>query len=122
MIDGGLTRKEQEVMGAVFTLSGGRERLLVSPKELLAMLTNKKITEEKLEKILLGLELDGYFQLTPSDRKGEKTYVIHLSAAGMDFDRSNRRRKRSIVFRLFLAGVCAVLSFCVGLLLKLFFA
>lgn len=121
MVNDRLNRREDEVMGAVFALSGGKERLLVSPLEILSLLPKRNLSEEKLDAILRELELDGYFDLTPSDRKGERMYVIHLRSEGLDYRRSAVRRKRTLIYRLVLAGICAVISFFVGLLLKSIF-
>ena len=69
-----LSKKESEVMQAVFSLCSGEGRCLVAPADLLNQLPPKeKYTEEKLEKILRALELDDYFEIISSDRKGEKT-------------------------------------------------
>ena len=106
-------------MGAVFMLSQGKERFLVSPYEILALLPEKaKYDEEMLERILHSLELDGYFELVFSDRKGEKTYCIHMREAGLAFKRQDIQRKRDIVLRLLFAAVCGLLSATIGLLLK----
>ena len=101
MIHDKLNRKEDEVMNAVFTLANGKDRVLVTPYEIIALLPPKgDWDEEKLERILRALELDGYFELIPSDRKGEKMYVIHLQAAGLAYKRSDYQRKRSIYFKI----------------------
>ena len=77
-----------------------------------------KYDEEKLERIMHSLEIDGYFELVYSDRKGEKTYCIHMREAGLAFRRQDIQRKRDLIFRLLLAAVCGLLSAAIGLLLK----
>ena len=110
-------------MAAVFSLSGGKERFLVSPYELLNVLPERaKFDEDKLERVLKTLELDGYFEFISSERKGEKTYVIHMREAGMTFRRQDIRRRRDLVLRLLLAAVCGLLSATIGLLLKIIFS
>lgn len=106
-------------MGAVYTMSCGKERFLVSPFELLAMLPPKaNYDEEILERILRSLELDGYFELIESDRKGERTYVVHMREAGLAFQRNDRQRRRKLMIRLAVTVLCGVLSAVVGLLIK----
>ncbi len=123
MIHDKLNRKEDEVMNAVFTLANGKDRVLVTPYEIIALLPPKgDWDEEKLERILRALELDGYFELIPSDRKGEKMYVIHLQAAGLAYKRSDYQRKRSIYFKIALAVGSAVITFVIGLILKNLFS
>lgn len=122
MISDKLNRRENEVMRAVFELSEGKERFLVSPYEIAAVLPSKNgYNEEALERTLRALELDGYFDFVPSDRKGEKTYVIHMREAGLAYKRSDLQRRRSVWFRWGVAAVGAVITFLIGLLLRLVF-
>ncbi len=115
-----LSKRENAVMGAVFTLSQGKERFLVSPYELLAVLPGReKFDEENLERVLHALELDGYFEMVFSDRKGEKTYCIQMREAGLAFRRQDIRRKRDAAVRLLFAAAGGLLSAVVGLLLKM---
>lgn len=107
-------------MAAIFRLSCGKEHFLVSPYEILALLPKKQgFDEETLERILCSLELDGYFELILSDRKGEKTYVIAMREAGKSFLRQDVRRRRDLAFRLVLAVATGLLSAACGLLIKL---
>lgn len=109
-------------MRAVFLLSGGKERFLVSPYELIAALPVKGgYDEENLERAMRALELDGYFDFVLSERKGEKTYVVHMRGAGLAYKRSDVQRRRSLYFKFALAVLSALVTFAVGLLLKLIF-
>lgn len=122
MISDRLNRRENEVMNAVFTLSAGKERFLVSPYELSAVLPARgRYDEASLERTLNSLALDGYFDFVETDRKGEKTYVIHMRDAGRSYRRQDYQRKRSICFRWTVAALGAVITFLVGILLKLIF-
>ena len=110
-------------MGAVFSLSDGKERFLVSPYELLAALPKRAgLDEEKLERALRALELDGYFELVLSERKGEKTYCVHMRTAGLAYRRQEILRRRSLSVRFILAAACGVLSALFGIILKLLLA
>lgn len=122
MISDRLDRKESEVMNAVFELSGGKERFLVSPSELFAVLpARKKYDEAALGRTLRSLALDGYFEFVESERKGEAVYVIHMREAGLSFRRQDYQRKRGVCFRWGVAAIGAVITFLVGLLLKWIF-
>ena len=122
MINDKLSGREDAVMNAVFTLSGGRERFLAAPYDLLAILPAKlKFDEDKLERALYDLGLDGYFDLVLSDRKGEKVYVIHLLPAGLNYRRSDYQRKRSVLFRWGVAAIGAVITALLGVILRLVF-
>ena len=114
-----LNRRENTVMNAVFTLAQGKERFLVYPYELLAMLPPKAgYDEEKVERILRSLELDGYLDFVSSERKGEKTYVVHMHEAGLAYRRTDAQRRRKLYFKLAVTVACGMLSAAVGILIK----
>ena len=67
-----LNKEENEVMRAVYDMCDGKDSCLVSPMEIMSILpVKRKYTPERVEKILRSLELDDYFDLIESDRKGE---------------------------------------------------
>lgn len=117
-----LNRREAEVMNAVYALCHEKGVALVSPSELLALLSPKKgYTEEKIEEILHELSLDDYFELLSSERKGEKMYVISLRANGFAFKRYFAQMRRDAAVKIFWAVASAVVAFLVGLVLKRIF-
>lgn len=119
---GMLSRKEYEIMDAVYTLCQGREVCLVAPAEILALLSpRRKYTEEQVEKMLGELALDNYFELLSSERKGEKMYVISLKPNGYAFKRSFAQLKRDAALKIFWAVASAVVAFLVGIILKRIF-
>ena len=106
-------------MGAVFRLSEGKERFLAAPYELLAMLSPRlKFDEEKLYRALRSLELDGYFELIESDRKGERVFVIIMHDSGRSFQRSDKQRRRRMYYKIAVTLLCGILSALVGILVK----
>ena len=122
MISDTLNKREDAVMNAVFTLSAGRERLIAAPYDILSLLPPKmKFDEEKLERVLRDLGLDGYFELIESDRKGERVYVLHLTARGMNYRREDSQPKRRVWFRWGVAAIGAVITALIGMLLRLIF-
>ena len=117
-----LNKRESKVMETVYSLCDEKGICLVSPSELLALIPEKEnLSEELLDKTLLALELDDYFSLLTSSRKGEKMYVITLHAGGFAFKRTHTQMKRDIVFKLGWAITSAVIAFLVGMILKLIF-
>lgn len=117
-----LSRKEMEVMNAVYTLTHEKGICLISPAELLSLLPpRKKYTEEQVEGILHELALDDYFELLSSDRKGEKMYVISLRNNGYAFKRGYVQMRRDAAVKIFWAVASAVVAFLVGLILKRIF-
>ena len=113
-----LNRQENEVMRAVYEMCDGKESCLVSSLELVSILPARKYTPEKVEAILRSLELDDYFDLIESDRKGERMFVITLHANGFAYKRTSLQMKRSIAFKIGLSVAGAVITFVVGLILK----
>lgn len=117
-----LSKYENEVMGAVYSLCDGTDGCLVSPVDILSILPAKrKINQEKLEDILEALKCDGYFDLIYSERKGEKMYVISLKENGLAYKRTAKQKQRDITYKIFLAFVGALATFIFGLILKAIF-
>lgn len=114
-----LNKSENEVMAAVYSLCDGTEGCLVSPLDILSILPSKhRYTPERLEEILQALKCDGYFDLIPSERKGEKMYVINLKESGFAYKRTAKQKQRDIYFKIFLAFIGALATFVFGLILK----
>ena len=119
MFNESLSKRENAVMSAVFQLSEGKERFLVAPYELLALLPPRQnFNEEKLYRTLRSLELDGYFELIESDRKGERVFVVHMKEAGRCYRRNDSLLRRRLVFKLLVTRACGVLSALVGIVVK----
>ena len=114
-----LSKRENSVMGVIFQLSEGKERFLASPYELLALLPPRlNFDEDKLNRTLHSLELDGYFELIESERKGERVYVIIMHDLGLSFKRSDAVRRRRMYYKIAVTLLCGALSALVGILVK----
>lgn len=74
--------------------------------------------ERELEVALRNLEIDDYFDVTRSDRKGELVYCINLHKKGLQFARVERAFKSNIMFRILLAAATGLTSALVGWGLK----
>ena len=117
-----LTRCEDEIMRAVYDLCDGTDSCLISPAEILSLLPAKRqYSYDKLDAILRDLMHDGYFDMIPSERKGEKMYVINLKEAGFSYKRTVMQRRRDVVFRVTLAFIGAHSTFIFGLIIKSIF-
>lgn len=114
-----LSKSENEVMAAVYSLCDGTESCLVSPLDILSILPAKhRYSQERLEEILQALKCDGYFDLISSERKGEKMYVINLKESGFAYKRIAKQKQRDVTFKIFLAFIGAFATFIFGLILK----
>ena len=117
-----LTKQENEIMNSVYRLCEGKGSCLVSPLEIMRMLPEKrKYTVERVDRILRSLELDDYFDIIESDRKGERMYVITLHPNGFAFKRSSVQMRRDLFFKVSWTILSAILAFLVGLLMKRIF-
>ena len=117
-----LSKRENEIMNAVYALCHEKGVCLVSPAELLALLPlRKNYTEENLEELLRQLALDDYFELLFSERKGEKMYVLSLRTKGQAYKRCSIQQKRDVAVKMLLAVASAVVAFVVGLILRRIF-
>lgn len=118
-----LSKQENEIMKIIYALCKDKGSCLVSPLEILSMLPEKrKYTVEKIDKILRSLELDDYFDVISSLRKGECMYVITLHHSGVAYKRANEQTKRSVAFKVILSVLCAVITFAVGRILVSLFS
>ncbi len=114
-----LNKQENEVMNAVYEMCDGKDSCLVSSLEIMSILPQKRnYTREKVDKILRSLELDDYFDLIETDRKGEKLYVITLHQNGIAYKRTAQQMRRNLTFKICLAIGSAVITFVVGLILR----
>ena len=116
-----LSKNENRVMNAVYERCGGKSSLLISPIDLLKIIGTSLMTLTEIEKAIIALSQDGYFDLVYSDRHGETVYCITLSSKGLAFKRNSTVMKRNLIFRLGLSVVFALVSFVIGLILKAIF-
>ncbi len=117
-----LSRSENEVMAAVYSLCDGTDGCLVSPADIMSLLpSRRKLNCERLDDILNSLHYDGYFDLIASERKGEKMYVINLRESGFAYKRTAKQKQRDIAFKILLALIGATATFVFGLILRSLF-
>lgn len=116
-----LTKTENKVMKVVYDECIKRSALLITPSDLIKAVGEKDVTQSALEKILTDLNLDGYFDLVYSDRRGETVYCIALTEKGKGYARNRKVFKRNLLFRVGLTVALAFLSFIIGLILKAIF-
>lgn len=117
-----LSKYENQVMNAVYSLCDGTDGCLISLLDILSILpANKKFNPERIDATLNALHTDGYFDLITSERKGERMYVISLKGNGLSFKREAKQKQRDVAFKIFLAFVGALATFVFGLILKAIF-
>lgn len=84
---------------------------LLSPIELFDRLSlDLDFDEEELDGTLRNLEIDDYFDITRSDKRGELVYCINMHQKGLAFARVEKAFKSNLKFKIILAivgGVCS---------------
>ena len=114
-----LSRRESQVMKRVYALCQEKGICLVTAAELLAGIKHaERWTEQDLERTLLDLKADKYFDLLYSERKGEKTYVITLHDEGFAYPRAELQLRRDFALKMIWAATSAGVAFLVGWLLR----
>lgn len=109
-------------MSAVYCLCDGTDGCLISPLDIMSILpAGRKYTVGRLDDALDALKADGYLDVIPSERKGEKMYVISLKENGLAFKRQERQRRLDVLYKIFLALIGATFTFIFGLILKAIF-
>ena len=98
-----------------------RQSVLISPADLLNNLSVNDLGQDALEKKVVELSDEGYYDLVYSDRRGEKVYCITLLEKGKSYFRKEKIERQNLVKRLFLTIGFAVVSFLVGVILKKIF-
>lgn len=117
-----LNRCENDVMSAVYCLCDGTDGCLISPLDIMSILpAGRKYSVQRLDDALISLQTDGYLDVIPSERKGEKMYVIALKESGLAYKRNQRQKRLDIINKIALAFVGAVATFVFGLILKAIF-
>ncbi|HPD01905.1 MAG: hypothetical protein ACOYIN_04550 [Christensenellales bacterium] len=115
-----LTKKEKALMVVVYEqamLNNGA--CLLSPTEIFEKLPLElEFRATELEPTLKVLELDDYFDVTTTDKKGELIYCINLHQKGLAFAREEVSFKRSLRFKITLTIICAILTAVISLIVR----
>ncbi len=115
-----LTKKEKAVMRVVYNEADRQNgACLVTPIQLFTQIPlDLDFEENELDVALNNLEIDDYFDITRSDRKGELVYCINMHKKGLQFARVERAFKKNVTFRIMLAVATGLVSALVGWGLK----
>ncbi len=110
-----LTVSEKNTLKAIINKCGQKQTCLASKQDILCRMPPRSgVSEKKLDKIIEGLEVDGYIDVILSDRHGEIVYCITLLARAKGYKRESVQSVRYVVYRVVLAVVSAFITFAVG--------
>ena len=115
-----LTKKEKAVMRVIYHEADKQSgACLLTPIDIFTQIPlDLDFEENELDVALRNLEIDEYFDVTRSDRKGELVYCINLHKKGLQFARVERAFKSNVTFRILLAVATGLTSAAVGWGLK----
>lgn len=100
-----LTRKEKAVMRVIYQEADKQNgACLLTPIDIFMRLPlDLNFEEDELDLILRNLEIDDYFDVTRSDKKGELVYCINMQKKGLQFARVERAFKSNLALKIILA-------------------
>lgn len=115
-----LTKKEKAVMRVIYHEADKQNgACLLTPIQIFSQIPlDLDFEERELEIAMRNLEIDDYFDLTCSDKKGELVYCINMHKKGLQFARVERAFKSNVMFRILLAAATGLTSAMVGWGLK----
>lgn len=118
-----LTKEEKAVMRLVYDVAVKNNGMcLLSPLQIFEGISlDVEIKEEELWTILKNLEIDDYFDVTPSERKGELVYAINMHQKGLAYARVEKAFKNNLAFKIGLTVGLACLSALIAVSLRLIF-
>lgn len=115
-----LTKKEKAVMRVVYKEADKQNgACLLTPIDIFEQLPlDIPFEEEELDLILRNLEIDDYFVLTRSDKKGELVYCINMQKKGLQFARVERAFKSNLRLKIFLTLALSVGTALIGVAIR----
>lgn len=117
-----LNRKEKIMLNYILETSSGKSTCLFTALDLQHALEPRYSTNIiEIEAILEMLAQENYITLVNSDKNGEIIYCITVLQKGKSIHKTQKSKRRMWVATITKTVLLAVLSFAVGLVLKLIF-
>lgn len=117
-----LSVKESAVLAVICSKCGESPSCLITIEEILITSNlKKKLSMVEAERIINGLEADGYFDVIRSERNGTPILCITLYSRGRGYEREIKQNKRDLRAKLVWAVVCGAVTFIVGRIMILIF-
>ena len=115
-----LTKKEKAVMRVIYHEADKQSgACLLTPIDIFSQVPlDLDFEEHEMDIALRNLEIDDYFDVTRSDKKGELVYCINMHKKGLQFARVERAFKSNLILRILLAVATGLTSAAVGWGLK----
>lgn len=107
-------------MEIIYNKCGENGNCLITVNEIGEKL-KKKMPLKQIESIINSLELDDYFDVVFSERKGKPILCVNLHVKGISYKREMVQFKRDIYKKLIFAFISAIATFIFGRLLFFIF-
>ena len=115
-----LSKKEKILMKYILKQSGNRDTCLLLPIDIEHALAPKYTVHQiEAQALLEGLVQENYINLVNSDKNGELIYCISILPKGKSFHREEHNTKKTWINAVIRTILLAILSFTVGVILKL---
>lgn len=111
-----LTKKEKAVMRIVYQEAERQNgSCLLSPIDILEKIPlDIPFEENELDQTLRNLEIDEYFDVIRSDKKGELVYCINMQKKGLQFARVEHAFKSNLALKIALTLGLSVVTALIG--------
>ncbi|MGN0744452.1 MAG: hypothetical protein ACI4MZ_04180 [Christensenellales bacterium] len=111
-----LTKKEKAVMRIVYQEAERQNgSCLLTPIDILQNIPlDIPFEEDELDQTLRNLEIDEYFDVIRSDKKGELVYCINMQKKGLQFARVEHAFKSNLALKIMLTLGLSVVTALIG--------
>ncbi len=117
-----LDKNEKKVLIYLIENCSKKQVSLVKKEDIIkAMSKNFALSLATLDDIMLTLSKDGYIDYISSESKKGPAYCITLKNKALTFNKDQKKQKKYTYFLIVRTVGLAVLSFLVGILLKVIF-
>lgn len=119
-----LTKKEKAVMRVIYQEAEKQNgSCLLTPIDIFEKIPlDLDFEEDELDTTLRNLEIDDYFDITRSDKKGELVYCINMQKKGLQFARVERAFKSNLTFKILLTLGLSVVTALIGVGIRMLVA
>lgn len=109
-------------MKAVYDKCGTLSRCLITIDEIFYKLPKKhRLTPNTIEQTVRSLELDDYFDVVYTEKRGNVVLCVNLHQKGLSYKREMVQLRRAVILKIALALMSAFITFAIGRILFYFF-
>ena len=110
-----------ETLKNIKTLCGGARSCLTDEKVLASLSSKRNASEDSVARSLNYLAENGFIETLDCVKKGERKLLVSLSDRAINLERDKKISKRTVLLRLALAVLSAIVTYILGRLLVYLF-